>query len=58
MKTILPTISGIPSVARDDLAEAIAKILTASTNIYQNRTIILTVSKLYTLKVLNVIVWY
>ncbi|CAF1172975.1 unnamed protein product [Rotaria sp. Silwood1] len=47
---VIPADGGIPFVARDDLAEATAKILIEPTNIYQNKTILLTGSRLYTLK--------
>ncbi|CAF4227978.1 unnamed protein product [Rotaria sp. Silwood2] len=47
---VIPADGGIPFVARDNLAEATAKILIEPPNIYQNKTILLTGSKLYTLK--------
>jgi uncharacterized protein YbjT (DUF2867 family) len=47
---VIPADGGIPFVARDDLGEATAKILVAPTDTYENKTIILTGSKTYTLK--------
>lgn len=47
---VIPADGGIPFVARDDLAEATAKIVVAPIKNYENKTILLTGSKLYTLK--------
>jgi len=47
---VIPADGGIPFVARDDLGEVTAKILISPINTYENKTILLTGSKLYTLK--------
>ncbi|UJR07488.1 hypothetical protein I4U23_011777 [Adineta vaga] len=47
---IIPADGEIAFVSRDDLAEVTAKILIEPTNMYENKTILLTGSKLHTLK--------
>ncbi|CAF1261784.1 unnamed protein product [Adineta ricciae] len=47
---VIPADGGICFVSRDDLAEATAKILIETTDIYDNQNVVLTGSKAYTLK--------